>query len=174
MVVVIMPKRSYLSRYLRTNGYLLIKSVRLVLPLVIQVLFVLLSIYFTTVYRGIEFTTTNIYYLIAFYSYTSLFLLNYTCSRLYYEGVRSTYLTIPTPYRLKYDFIKNFILILPVTLTLSVYGKFFGTELLLVLAGLLLFGNSLLYRIVHEHAIYRMSDKLGAMFVIKEATDGRI
>ena len=147
---------------------------RLVLPLVIQVLFVLLSVYFTLVYRGNEFTTANIYYLIAFYSYTSLSLLNYTCSRLYIEGVRSTYLVVPLEYRIKYDFIKLFILIMPVSLTLGLYWKFYGAELPLVIIGLLFFGTSLIYRIVHEHSIYRMSDKLNEMFVIKEATDGRI
>lgn len=169
-----MPEKSYLSRYLGIYRYLISKSSRLVLPLVIQVLFVLLSIYFTLVYRGNEFTTTNIYYLIAFYSYTSLSLLSYTCSRLYFEGVRSPYPMVPIQYRIKYDFIKNFILIMPVSLTLGLYWKFYGAELPLVIIGLLFFGTSLIYRIVHEHSIYRMSDKLNEMFVIKEATDGRI
>ena len=169
-----MPEKSYLSRYLGIYRYLISKSLRLVLPLVIQVLFVLLSVYFTLVYHGNEFTTANIYYLIAFYSYTSLSLLNYTCSRLYIEGVRSTYLVVPLEYRIKYDFIKLFMLIMPVSLTLGLYWKFYGAELPLVIIGLLFFGTSLIYRIVHEHSIYRMSDKLNEMFVIKEATDGRI
>lgn len=90
------------------------------------------------------------------------------------EGVRSTYLVVPLEYRLKYDFIKLFILIMPVSLTLGLYWKFYGAELPLVIIGLLFFGTSLIYRIVHEHSIYRMSDKLNEMFVIKEATDGRI
>ena len=77
---------STLAKYLANYFFLLKKSIRLALPLVVQVLFIIASLYFSVIYRGLGFVSDNIYSLIGFYSYYSMLLLDYTCVRLFAEG----------------------------------------------------------------------------------------
>ena len=73
-----------------------------------------------------------------------------------------------------YDFVKSLLLVVPLVFILFEYGAFFGTELMVVLFGLFAFGQLLIYRIVHEHSIYRMSENMRGMFIKGGTHDGRI
>ena len=165
---------STLSKYLANYFFLLRKSIRLALPLVIQVLFILASLYFSVIYRGLGFVSDNIYYLIGFYSYFSLLLLDYTCLRLFEEGVRLPKKYINSHARMLYDLVKFLLLVSPLVVVLLKYWDFFGTELTIVLLGLYAFGQLLIYRLVHEHSIYRMSENIRGMFSQGGTHDGRI
>lgn len=164
---------STLSKYLANYFFLLRKSIRLALPLVVQVLFILASLYFSVIYRGLGFVSDNIYSLIGFYSYFSLLLLDYTCLRLFEEGVRLPKKYINSHARMLYDLVKFLLLVSPLVVLLK-YWDFFGTELTIVLLGLYAFGQLLIYRIVHEHSIYRMSENIRGMFSQGGTHDGRI
>lgn len=165
---------STLAKYLVNYFFLLKKSIRLALPLVVQVLFILASLYFSVIYRGLGFVSDNIYYLIGFYSYFSMLLLDYTCARLFAEGVRLPKKYINSHARMLYDFVKSLLLVVPLVIILFEYRAFFGTELMVVLFGLYAFGQLLIYRIVHEHSIYRMSENMKSMFLQGGTHDGRI
>lgn len=165
---------STLAKYLANYFFLLKKSIRLALPLAVQVLFILASLYFSVIYRGLGFVSDNIYSLIGFYTYFSMLLLDYTCLRLFAEGVRLPKKYINSHARLLYDFIKSLILVIPLVFILFEYRVFFGTELTLILFGLYSFGQLLIYRIVHEHSIYRMSENMRGMFIKGGTHDGRI
>lgn len=165
---------STLAKYLANYFFLLKKSIRLALPLVVQVLFILASLYFSVIYRGLGFVSDNIYYLIGFYSYFSMLLLDYTCARLFAEGVRLPKKYINSHARMLYDFVKSLLLVVPLVIILFEYRAFFGTELMVVLFGLYAFGQLLIYRIVHEHSIYRMSENMKSMFLQGGTHDGRI
>lgn len=165
---------STLAKYLANYFFLLKKSIRLALPLVVQVLFILASLYFSVIYRGLGFVSDNIYYLIGFYTYFSMFLLDYTCARLFAEGVRLPKKYVNSHERMLYDFVKSLLLVVPLVLILFEYRAFFGTELMVVLFGLYAFGQLLIYRIVHEHSIYRMSENMRGMFYKGGTHDGRI
>lgn len=165
---------STLSKYLANYFFLLRKSIRLALPLVVQVLFILASLYFSVIYRGLGFVSDNIYSLIGFYSYFSLLLLDYTCLRLFEEGVRLPKKYINSHSRMFYDLVKFLLLVSPLVVVLLKYWDFFGTELTIVLLGLYAFGQLLIYRIVHEHSIYRMSENIRGMFSQGGTHDGRI
>jgi len=165
---------STLSKYLANYFFLLRKSIRLALPLVVQVLFILASLYFSVIYRGLGFVSDNIYLLIGFYSYFSLLLLDYTCLRLFEEGVRLPKKYINSHTRMLYDLVKFLLLVSPLVVILLKYWDFFGTELTIVLLGLYAFGQLLIYRIVHEHSIYRMSENIRGMFSQGGTHDGRI
>ena len=165
---------STLSKYLANYFFLLRKSIRLALPLVVQVLFILASLYFSVIYRGLGFVSDNIYALIGFYSYFSLLLLDYTCLRLFEEGVRLPKKYINSHARMLYDLVKFLLLVSPLVVVLLKYWDFFGTELTIVLLGLYAFGQLLIYRIVHEHSIYRMSENIRGMFSQGGTHDGRI
>lgn len=165
---------STLSKYLANYFFLLKKSIRLALPLVVQVLFILESLYFSVIYRGLGFVSDNIYPLIGFYTYFSMLLLDYTCVRLFAEGVRLPKKYINSHARMLYDFIKFLLLVVPLVFILFKYRAFFGTELMVVLFGLYAFGQLLIYRIVHEHSIYRMSENIRGMFHQGGTHDGRI
>lgn len=165
---------STLSKYLANYFFLLRKSIRLALPLVVQVLFILASLYFSVIYRGLGFVSDNIYSLIGFYSYFSLLLLDYTCLRLFEEGVRLLKKYINSHARMLYDLVKFLLLVSPLVVVLLKYWDFFGTELTIVLLGLYAFGQLLIYRIVHEHSIYRMSENIRGMFSQGGTHDGRI
>lgn len=165
---------STLSKYLANYFFLLRKSIRLALPLVVQVLFILASLYFSVIYRGLGFVSDNIYSLIGFYSYFSLLLLDYTCLRLFEEGVRLPKKYINSHARMLYDLVKFLLLVSPLVVVLLKYWDFFGTELTIVLLGLYAFGQLLIYRIVHEHSIYRMSENIRSMFSQGGTHDGRI
>lgn len=165
---------STLSKYLANYFFLLRKSIRLALPLVVQVLFILASLYFSVIYRGLGFVSDNIYSLIGFYSYFSLLLLDYTCLRLFEEGVRLPKKYINSHARMLYDLVKFLLLVSPLVVVLFKYWDFFGTELTIVLLGLYAFGQLLIYRIVHEHSIYRMSENIRGMFSQGGTHDGRI
>lgn len=165
---------STLSKYLANYFFLLRKSIRLALPLVVQVLFILASLYFSVIYRGLGFVSDNIYSLIGFYSYFSLLLLDYTCLRLFEEGVRLPKKYINSHSRMLYDLVKFLLLVSPLVVVLLKYWDFFGTELTIVLLGLYAFGQLLIYRIVHEHSIYRMSENIRGMFSQGGTHDGRI
>lgn len=165
---------STLAKYLANYFFLLKKSIRLALPLVVQVLFILASLYFSVIYRGLGFVSDNIYPLIGFYTYFSMLLLDYTCARLFAEGVRLPKKYINSHARMLYDFIKFLLLVVPLVFILFEYHAFFGTELMVVLFGLYAFGQLLIYRIVHEHSIYRMSENIRGMFYKGGTHDGRI
>lgn len=165
---------STLSKYLANYFFLLRKSIRLALPLVVQVLFILASLYFSVIYHGLGFVSDNIYPLIGFYSYFSLLLLDYTCIRLFEEGVRLPKKYINSHARMLYDLIKFLLLVSPLVVVLLKYWDFFGTELTIVLLGLYAFGQLLIYRLVHEHSIYRMSENIRGMFSQGGTHDGRI
>lgn len=165
---------STLAKYLANYFFLLKKSIRLALPLVVQVLFILASLYFSVIYRGLGFVSDNIYPLIGFYTYFSMLLLDYTCARLFAEGVRLPKKYINSHARMLYDFVKSFLLVVPLVLILFEYRAFFGTELMVVLFGLYAFAQLLIYRIVHEHSIYRMSENMRGMFYKGGTHDGRI
>ena len=165
---------STLAKYLANYFFLLKKSIRLALPLVVQVLFILASLYFSVIYRGLGFVSDNIYYLIGFYSYFSMLLLDYTCARLFAEGVRLPKKYINSHARMLYDFVKSLLLVVPLVIILFEYRAFFGTELMVVLFDLYAFGQLLIYRIVHEHSIYRMSENMKSMFLQGGTHDGRI
>lgn len=165
---------STLAKYLANYFFLLKKSIRLALPLVVQVLFILASLYFSVIYRGLGFVSDNIYYLIGFYSYFSMLLLDYTCARLFAEGVRLPKKYINSHARMLYDFVKSLLLVVPLVIILFEYRAFFGTELMVVLFGLYAFGQLLIYRIVHEHSIYRMYENMKSMFLQGGTHDGRI
>ena len=165
---------STLSKYLANYFFLLRKSIRLALPLVVQVLFILASLYFSVIYRGLGLVSENIYPLIGFYTYFSMLLLDYTCARLFAEGVRLPKKYINSHARMLYDFIKSLLLVVPLVLILFEYRAFFGTELMVVLFGLYAFGQLLIYRLVHEHSIYRMSENMRGMFSQGGTHDGRI
>lgn len=165
---------STLAKYLANYFFLLKKSIRLALPLAVQVLFILASLYFSVIYRGLGFVSGNIYSLIGFYTYFSMLLLDYTCLRLFAEGVRLPKKYINSHARLLYDFIKSLILVIPLVFILFEYRVFFGVELTVVLFGLYSFGQLLIYRIVHEHSIYRMSENMRGMFIKGGTHDGRI
>lgn len=165
---------STLSKYLANYFFLLRKSIRLALPLVVQVLFILASLYFSVIYRGLGFVSDNIYHLIGFYSYFSLLLLDYTCLRLFEEGVRLPKKYINSHARMLYDLVKFLLLVSPLVVVLLKYWDFFGTELTIVLLGLYAFGQLLIYRLVHEHSIYRMSENIRGMFSQGGTHDGRI
>ena len=165
---------STLAKYLANYFFLLKRSIRLALPLVVQVLFILASLYFSVIYRGLGFVSDNIYYLIGFYSYFSMLLLDYTCARLFAEGVRLPKKYINSHARMLYDFVKSLLLVVPLVIILFEYRAFFGTELMVVLFGLYAFGQLLIYRIVHEHSIYRMSENMKSMFLQGGTHDGRI
>lgn len=165
---------STLSKYLANYFFLLRKSIRLALPLVVQVLFILASLYFSVIYRGLGFVSGNIYSLIGFYSYFSLLLLDYTCLRLFEEGVRLPKKYINSHARMLYDLVKFLLLVSPLVVVLLKYWDFFGTELTIVLLGLYAFGQLLIYRLVHEHSIYRMSENIRGMFSQGGTHDGRI
>ena len=165
---------STLAKYLANYFFLLKKSIRLALPLVVQVIFILASLYFSVIYRGLGFVSDNIYYLIGFYSYFSMLLLDYTCARLFAEGVRLPKKYINSHARMLYDFVKSLLLVVPLVIILFEYRAFFGTELMVVLFGLYAFGQLLIYRIVHEHSIYRMSENMKSMFLQGGTHDGRI
>lgn len=165
---------STLAKYLANYFFLLKKSIRLALPLVVQVLFILASLYFSVIYRGLGFVNDNIYPLIGFYTYFSMLLLDYTCARLFAEGVRLPKKYINSHARMLYDFVKSLLLVVPLVLILFEYRAFFGTELMVVLFGLYAFGQLLIYRIVHEHSIYRMSENMRCMFYKGGTHDGRI
>jgi len=165
---------STLAKYLANYFFLLKKSIRLALPLAVQVLFILASLYFSVIYRGLGFVSDNIYSLIGFYTYFSMLLLDYTCLRLFAEGVRLPKKYINSHARLLYDFIKSLILVIPLVFILFEYRVFFGTELMFILFGLYSFGQLLIYRIVHEHSIYRMSENMRGMFIKGGTHDGRI
>lgn len=165
---------STLAKYLANYLFLLKKSIRLALPLVVQVLFILASLYFSVIYCGLGFVSDNIYPLIGFYTYFSMLLLDYTCLRLFAEGVRLPKKYINSHARLLYDFLKSLILVIPLVFILFEYRVFFGTELTLILFGLYSFGQLLIYRIVHEHSIYRMSENVRGMFIKGGTHDGRI
>lgn len=165
---------STLAKYLANYFFLLKKSIRLALPLVVQVLFILASLYFSVIYHGLGFVSDNIYPLIGFYSYFSMLLLDYTCVRLFAEGVRLSSKHINSHTRMRYDFIKSFLLVVPLVVILFEYRSFFGTDLTVVLFGLYAFGQLLIYRIVHEHSIYRMSENMKSMFLQGGTHDGKI
>ena len=165
---------STLSKYLANYFFLLRKSIRLALPLVVQVLFILASLYFSVIYCGLGFVSNNIYLLIGFYTYFSLLLLDYTCVRLFEEGVRLPKKYINSHARMLYDLVKFLLLVSPLVVVLLKYWDFFGTELTIVLLGLYAFGQLLIYRIVHEHSIYRMSENIRGMFSQGGTHDGRI
>ena len=165
---------STLAKYLANYFFLLKKSIRLALPLVVQVLFILASLYFSVIYRGLGFVSDNIYPLIGFYTYFSMLLLDYTCARLFAERVRLPKKYINSHARMLYDFVKSLLLVVPLVLILFEYRAFFGTELMVVLFGLFAFGQLLIYRIVHEHSIYRMSENMRGMFSRGGTHDGRI
>lgn len=165
---------STLAKYLANYFFLLKKSIRLALPLVVQVLFILASLYFSVIYRGLGFVSDNIYYLIGFYTYFSMLLLDYTCVRLFAEGVRLPKKYINSHARMLYDFVKSLLLVVPLVFILIEYRAFFGTELMVVLFCLFAFGQLLIYRIVHEHSIYRMSENMRGMFYKGGTHDGRI
>lgn len=165
---------STLSKYLANYFFLLRKSIRLALPLVVQVLFILASLYFSVIYHDLGFVSDNIYSLIGFYSYFSLLLLDYTCLRLFEEGVRLPKKYINSHARMLYDLVKFLLLVSPLVIVLLKYWDFFGTELTIVLLGLYAFGQLLIYRIVHEHSIYRMSENIRGMFSQGGTHDGRI
>lgn len=165
---------STLSKYLANYFFLLKKSIRLALPLVVQVLFILASLYFSVIYRGLGFVSDNIYSLIGFYFYFSLLLLDYTCLRLFEEGVRLPKKYINSHARMLYDLVKFLLLVSPLVVVLLKYWDFFGTELTIVLLGLYAFGQLLIYRLVHEHSIYRMSENIRGMFSQGGTHDGRI
>lgn len=165
---------STLAKYLANYFFLLKKSIQLALPLVVQVLFVLASLYFSVIYRGLGFVSENIYPLIGFYTYFSMLLLDYTCARLFAEGVRLPKKYINSHARMLYDFIKSLLLVVPLVFILFEYRAFFGTELMVVLFGLYAFGQLLIYRIVHEHSIYRMSENMKGMFSRGGTHGGRI
>lgn len=165
---------STLAKYLDNYLFLLKKSIRLALPLAVQVLFILASLYFSVIYRGLGFVSDNFYPLLGFYTYFSMLLLDYTCLRLFAEGVRLPKKYINSHARLLYDFIKSLILVIPLVFVLFEYRVFFGTELTLILFGLYSFGQLLIYRIVHEHSIYRMSENMKGMFIKGGTHDGRI
>lgn len=165
---------STLSKYLANYFFLLRKSIRLALPLVVQVLFILASLYFSVIYRDLGFVSDNIYSLIGFYSYFSLLLLDYTCLRLFEEGVRLPKKYINSHARMLYDLVKFLLLVSPLVVVLLKYWDFFGTELTIVLLGLYAFGQLLIYRLVHEHSIYRMSENIRGMFSQGGTHDGRI
>ena len=165
---------STLAKYLANYFFLLKKSIRLALPLAVQVLFILASLYFSVIYRGLDFVSDNFYPLLGFYTYFSMLLLDYTCLRLFAEGVRLPKKYINSHARLLYDFIKSLILVIPLVFILFEYRVFFGTELTLILFGLYSFGQLLIYRIVHEHSIYRMSENMRGMFIKGGTHNGRI
>lgn len=165
---------STLAKYLANYFFLLKKSIRLALPLAVQVLFILASLYFSVIYRGLDFVSDNFYPLLGFYTYFSMLLLDYTCLRLFAEGVRLPKKYINSHARLLYDFVKSLILVIPLVFILFEYRVFFGTELTLILFGLYSFGQLLIYRIVHEHSIYRMSENMRGMFIKGGTHDGRI
>lgn len=165
---------STLAKYLANYFFLLKKSIRLALPLVVQVLFILASLYFSVIYRGLGFVSDNIYPLIGFYTYFSMLLLDYTCARLFAEGVRLPKKYINSHSRILYDLVKSLLLVVPLVLILFDYRAFFGTELMVVLFGLYAFGQLLIYRMVHEHSIYRMSENMKGMFSRGGTHDGRI
>lgn len=165
---------STLAKYLANYFFLLRKSIRLALPLVVQVLFILASLYFSVIYRGLGFVSDNIYPLIGFYTYFSMLLLDYACVRLFAEGVRLPKKYINSHARMLYDLVKSILLVIPLALILFEYRAFFGTELTVILFGLYAFGQLLIYRIVHEHSIYRMSEKMRGMFYKGGTHDGRI
>lgn len=165
---------STLAKYLANYFFLLKKSIRLALPLVVQVLFIIASLYFSVIYRGLGFVSDHIYPLIGFYTYFSMLLLDYTCARLFAEGVRLNKKYINSHARLRYDFIKSFFLVVPLVIILFEYRSFFGTDLTVILFGLYAFGQLLIYRIVHEHSIYRMSENLEDMFSRGGTHNGRI
>ena len=165
---------STLAKYLANYFFLLKKSIRLALPLVVQVLFILASLYFSVIYRGLGFVSVNIYPLIGFYTYFSMLLLDYTCARLFAEGVRLPKKYINSHARMLYDFVKSLLLVVPLVFILFEYRAFFGTELMVVLFGLYAFGQLLIYRIVHEHSIYRISENMRGMFIKGGTHDGRI
>lgn len=165
---------STLAKYLANYFFLLKKSIRLALPLAVQVLFILASLYFSVIYHGLGFVSDNFYPLLGFYTYFSMLLLDYTCLRLFAEGVRLPKKYINSHARLLYDFIKSLILVIPLVFILFEYRVFFGTELTLILFGLYSFGQLLIYRIVHEHSIYRMSENMKGMFIKGGTHDGRI
>ena len=77
---------STLAKYLANYFFLLKKSIRLALPLAVQVLFILASLYFSVIYCGLGFVSDNFYPLLGFYTYFSMLLLDYTCLRLFAEG----------------------------------------------------------------------------------------
>lgn len=166
--------KSTFTKYLANYFFLLKKSIRLALPLVVQVLFILASLYFSVIYRGLGFVSDNIYPLIGFYTYFSMLLLDYTCVRLFAEGVRLPKKYINSHSRMLYDFVKSILLVVPLVLILFEYRAFFGTELTVILFGLYAFGQLLIYRIVHEHSIYRMSENMRGMFYKGGTHDGRI
>ena len=165
---------STLAKYLANYFFLLKKSIRLALPLAVQVLFILASLYFSVIYRGLGFVSDNIYYLIGFYSYFSMLLLDYTCVRLYAEGVRLPKKYINSHARMLYDLVKSLILTIPLLILFIEYGVFLGTDLIFVLFGLFAFGQLLIYRIVHKHSIYRMSENMKGMFYKGGTQNGRI
>lgn len=165
---------STLTKYLANYFFLLKKSIRLALPLAVQVLFILASLYFSVIYRGLGFVSDNFYPLLGFYTYFSMLLLDYTCLRLFAEGVRLPKKYINSHARLLYDFIKSLILVIPLVFILFEYRVFFGVELTFILFGLYSFGQLLIYRIVHEHSIYRMSENMKSMFLQGGTHDGRI
>jgi hypothetical protein len=165
---------STFAKYLANYLFLLKKSIRLVLPLVVQVLFIIASLYFSVIYHGLGFVSDNIYSLIGFYSYYSMLLLDYTCVRLFAEGVRLSNKYINSHARMRYDFAKSFLFVVPVIVILIEYWSFFGTDLTVILFGLYAFGQLLIYRIVHEHSIYRMSENLEDMFSRGGTHNGRI
>jgi hypothetical protein len=165
---------STLSKYLSNYFFLLKKSIRLALPLVVQVLFILASLYFSVIYRGLGFVSDNIYPLIGFYTYFSMLLIDYTCARLFAEGVRLPKKYINSHARMLYDLVKFLLLVVPIVVVLLKYKDFFGTELTIILLGLYAFGQLLIYRIVHEHSIYRMSENIKGMFSKGGTHDGRI
>ena len=165
---------STLAKYLANYFFLLKKSIRLALPLVVQVLFILASLYFSVIYCGLGFVSDNIYPLIGFYTYFSMLLLDYTCARLFAEGVRLPKKYINSHSRMLYDFVKSLLLVVPLVFILFEYRAFFGTELMVVLFGLYAFGQLLIYRIVHEHSIYRISENMRGMFIKGGTHDGRI
>lgn len=165
---------STLAKYLANYFFLLRKSIRLALPLVVQVLFILASLYFSVIYRGLGFVSDNIYPLIGFYTYFSMLLLDYTCVRLFAEGVRLPKKYINSHSRMLYDLVKSILLVIPLAIVLVDYWNFFGTELTVILFGLYAFGQLLIYRIVHEHSIYRMSENMKGMFYKGGTHDGRI
>jgi hypothetical protein len=163
-----------MAKYVQMYLYLLKKSVRLVLPLVVQLLFIFTSIYFTGIYRGKDFVQENIVTLIAVYSLYSLLILDYSCRRLHAEGIRYPQVKISLQDKVYFDLYKSltfFFILLTVGIPTYIL---LGTELSFVILGLISFAYLIIYRIIHEHSIYRMSDNINKMFIVRSVDDGRI
>jgi len=163
-----------MAKYVQMYLYLLKKSIRMVLPLVVQLLFILTSIYFTVIYKGKDFVQENVVTLIILYVLYSMLILDYSCRRLYAEGIRYPQAKLSSSEKVYYDLCKSFVFLSILLLVGYPTYLLLGTELSFVVLGLISFAYLIIYRIIHEHSIYRMSDNINKMFIVRSVDDGRI